>query len=192
MSEINKCIRDALYFLKESSMKKNLIAVAVLATSAFASTAFAADGQVNFVGSITDAACTVDTDSLNQSVTLGKVAKTAFTGAGSTAAAKQFSLKLKDCPATVTGATVRFDGTQVPGNNAVLELTDTADKATGVGIQLSDNQNNVINLYQDSAVYPLVSTGVNTLNFTARYYATAADVTVGSANAVTNFTVVYQ
>ncbi|MCF6385311.1 fimbrial protein, partial [Klebsiella pneumoniae] len=39
-------------------MKKNLLAVALMATSAFASSAFASDGAVNFTGSITDAACT--------------------------------------------------------------------------------------------------------------------------------------
>lgn len=173
-------------------MKKNLIAVAVLAASAFTASAFAADGAVNFTGSITDEACTVDTDSLNQTVDLGKVAQSAFNGAGDTAGAKKFSLLLKDCPATVTGATVRFDGNQVPGNNSVLALTEGADTAKNVGIQITDNTNKVINLYQDSAVYPLVSTGVNTLDFAARYYATADAVSVGTANAVSNFTIVYQ
>jgi major type 1 subunit fimbrin (pilin) len=179
-------------FLKEQVMKKNLIAVAVLAASAISSAAFAADGTVNFTGSITDIACTVDTTSLNQIVDLGKVSKTAFTADSKTAGAKDFSLILKNCPETVTSAMVRFDGQQVPGDNSVLALSDAADKATNVGIQLTDNQNNVINLYQNSAAYNL-TTDVNTLKFVAKYYATGtgADVGVGSANAVTDFTIIY-
>jgi len=168
-------------------MKKTLIALAVLATS---TAAFASDGQVNFTGSITDVSCTVDTGSVTQTVDLGKVSKTAFSAAGSTAAAKQFTVKLTDCPATITSAKVRFDGTQVPGDNSVLALTTAADQATNVGIQLSDDKNNVIKLFEDSAAYTL-ATGNNDLKFTARYYATAAAVTTGSANAVTNFTIIY-
>ncbi|WP_410003517.1 fimbrial protein, partial [Klebsiella pneumoniae] len=93
----------------------NLLAVALMATSVFASSAFASDGAVNFTGSITDAACTVDTASQNQDVFLGNIARTAFPVAGSLAAAKKFTLVLKNCPDTVTGATVRFDGAQVSG-----------------------------------------------------------------------------
>ncbi len=173
-------------------MNKNFIAVAVLAASAISPVAFAADGTVNFTGSITDIACTVDTDSKNQIVDLGKVSKTAFTAESKTAGAKEFSLVLKDCPPTVTSAKVRFDGQQVPGDNSILALNDAADKASNVGIQLSDNQNNVINLYQDSAAYNL-TTDVNYLKFVAKYYATGTgnDVTAGSANAVTDFTIIY-
>ncbi|WP_199637757.1 fimbrial protein [Serratia sp. PAMC26656] len=171
-------------------MKKNLLALAVVSVSVFATSAFAADGVVNFKGSITDQSCTVDTTSKNKEVVLGKVSKDAFT-LGKTAGAKQFSLVLKDCPKTVSGATVRFDGTKVVGQAGLLELTAATDAATGVGVQLLDDQNNVINLGADSRIYTLVSTGDNTLDFMARYYAYAA-VGTGSANATANFTVVYQ
>jgi hypothetical protein len=89
-------------------VKKTLLAVALLSSSAVASSAFAADGAVNFTGTITDAACTVDTASQNQNVFLGNIARTAFPVAGSLAAAKKFTLVLTNCPDTVTGATVRL------------------------------------------------------------------------------------
>ncbi|ANS44492.1 fimbrial protein [Serratia inhibens] len=172
-------------------MKKNLLAVAVLTASAFTASVFAADGTVNFKGSITDKSCTVDTASQNQDVILGAISKTAFaTGAGSSAGGKEFSLVLKDCPNTVTKATVRFDGTRVPGPVGLLALTDVADKANGVGVQLLDDSNNAINLGNDSREYALVSTGANTLKFFARYYAFGT-VSVGKADATTNFTIVY-
>lgn len=106
-------------------MKKNLLAVAVLTASAFIPSAFAADGALNITGSITDQSCTVDPDSKNKQVALGKIAKDAFT-LSKTAGAKAFNLVLKNCPKTVTGATVRFDGTQVQGQSGLLQLTAPA------------------------------------------------------------------
>lgn len=174
-------------------MKKNIIAAAFATVAVLsASSAFAADGQVNFKGEIIDSACTVvNSVSSPLDVTLGQVAKTAFTGAGSTAAATGFTLQLKDCPATVSSATVKFDGAAVSGDNSVLALTDEAGVATGVGIQLSDASNTVLPLFTASSAYPLSSTETNDLNFVARYIATSATVTAGPANSVASFTVNY-
>ena len=183
-------------------MKKNLITMAVAATAVLGmSSAFAADGQINFTGEIIDSACeVVNNVSAPLDVTLGKVAKTAFTGAGSTAAATKFTLQLKGCPASVTSATVKFDGSAADGDNAVLALTGGTGVATGVGIQLTDSSQKVLPLFAPSTAYKLSpSTAgtaggadvVNSLDFVARYVATAATVTAGPANAVANFTVNY-
>lgn len=174
-------------------MKKNLIAVAVLASSAFSVSAFAADGQVNFTGEIIDAACqVVNTPSNPLNVVLGKVAKTAFTGTGSTASATKFTLQLTNCPATVSTASVKFDGTSVNGDTTLLALTQESGVATGVGIQLADASNTVLPLYTASMAYPLVSgTATNNLDFVARYIATADTVTAGPANSMASFTVNY-
>lgn len=171
-------------------MKKNLIVAAIAILSV--SSAMAADGQVNFKGEILDAACTVvNSVSSPLDVNLGQVAKTAFSGAGSTAAATKFTLQLKDCPSSVTKASVKFDGTSVAGDNSVLALTQGAGVATGVGIQLSDASNAILPLFTASTSYPLVSTGTNNLDFIARYIATAATVTAGPANAVASFSIIY-
>lgn len=174
-------------------MNKNLVAVAVLAASAFTTSVFAADGQVNFTGTIIPQGCDISSTTKNQTVDLGQVAVSSFPTAGSISASKGFSLVLTNCPSTVSAATVRFDGTQVPGNNSILALTQASGVATGVGIQIADNNNKVINLYQDSTKFDLLpGTAVNTLGFVASYISTAATVTPGSANAVSNFTIVYQ
>ncbi|MGO4744693.1 fimbrial protein [Serratia quinivorans] len=174
-------------------MKKNLIAAAIATASILsAASAFAADGQVNFNGEIIDAACTVVNDMSNPlTVTLGQVSKTSFKQAGDTAAATSFTLQLKDCPTTVTKASVKFDGTAANGDNKVLALTQETGVATGVGIQLTDSSQSVLPLYTASASYPLVSTGVNNLDFVARYVSNAATVTAGPANSVASFTVIY-
>ncbi|WP_337261278.1 MULTISPECIES: fimbrial protein [unclassified Serratia (in: enterobacteria)] len=176
-------------------MNKNLVAVAVLAASAFTANVFAADGQVNFTGTIIPQGCDISTSTKNQTVDLGKIAASSFPSAGSVSGSKGFSLVLSNCPDTVTAASVRFDGNQVPNNNSILQLTDptAATTAKGVGIQIADGNNKVINLYQDSTPQTLQpGTAINTLSFVASYISTAASVTPGAANAVSNFTIVYQ
>lgn len=178
--------------LKENVMKKNIIAAAITAVSIMAaSSAFAADGQVNFIGQIIDTGCdVVNTPSNPLLVTLGAVYNTAFQSPGDTAAATDFTLKLTGCPATVTSAQVKFDGVADNGNNRILRLTQDTGVATGVGIQLSDTSNDVLPLYTASTAYPLV-VGDNDLNFVARYVATSIPVGMGPANAVATFTLIY-
>lgn len=171
-------------------MKKLVLAASII-TAISASTAYADDGRVNFVGSITDNTCTVVNDVSNPlTVNMGTVSSKAFTGAGSTAAPTKFTISLSACPDTVTSASVKFDGVVDQNNNSILALTPETGVATGVGIQLMDNSNAVIPLYAQSASYPL-TTGDNNLDFVARYFATAATVTAGPANATSNFTIVY-
>ncbi|SPX81834.1 Type-1A pilin [Morganella morganii] len=173
-------------------MKKNLL-IAVLAAAGIMSTAgaLAADGQINFVGTITDTSCTVTNDPSNPlTVTLGTVSKNAFTGTGSTAAPTKFAIELTDCPITATSAVVKFDGTSANSDNSALKLTQDVDVATGVGIQLSDATGAVVPLYTASNLYNL-SEGTNQLDFVARYLALADTVTAGSANSTSQFTIIY-
>ncbi len=173
-------------------MKKNLLAVALLSSVVATPAVFAADGTINFVGEITDVACTVDTNSQNLTVTLGKVASTAFTGVGSTAAPTAFQLVLKDCPVAASSAVVKFDGTSVAGDNSLLAIGDGVNTATGVAIQLSDASQQIVRLFENSQPYALVSGADNILDFIARYKATSDTVTAGIANASAQFTVIYQ
>jgi major type 1 subunit fimbrin (pilin) len=174
-------------------MKKNLIALAVLATSAFgAASAFAADGQVNFTGEITDTTCKVaNAPATPLTVNLGKVARTAFVAAGDTSSATKFTLELKDCPTGLTTVNVKFDGTSVSGKPGILALTTGG--ATGVGIQLADDTGTVLPLYTASKDYPLtLGVGTSTkMDFVARYIATSLPVAPGVANAVADFSINY-
>ncbi|MFS7241169.1 fimbrial protein [Serratia proteamaculans] len=185
-------------------MKKTLLA-ATLATLTLlsASSAFAADGTLNFTGDIKDVTCVVDltgAGGTNLSVDMGSFNKNALSGsAGTTSNATKFAIKLKTCPVAYTKATVEFDGTADSNDNKVLALTagTGADaQATGVGIQLIDKDGTVLPLKTESTSYALVSgtsvaDNVNSLDFTARYVATAATVTAGKANATANFTIKY-
>ncbi|WP_260676930.1 fimbrial protein [Limnobaculum zhutongyuii] len=178
--------------IKEELNEKNLIVAALIATASLSAvSAFAADGKINFVGAITADPCTVVNDISNPlTVTLGTVANTAFKNAGDVAAPTKFTIALKNCPATVTSAKVKFDGTADSNVNTILALTQETGVATNVGIQLTDSKNVVVPLHTASSAYSL-ATGDNNLDFVARYYATAATVTAGPANSTSNFTIVY-
>ncbi|MFO6296575.1 fimbrial protein [Rahnella selenatireducens] len=175
-------------------MKKGLMAVTIMSVLAAASVnATASDGTISFTGSVTDTACAMDIGATNElTVAMGSVAKTAFTGVGSTASATEFDIKVKDCPATAKTATVKFDGTTYSGDNAVLALDtpETGTAATGVGIQIKDSAQKVVPLFTASSSYTLAE-GANTLPFVASYIQKEATVVSGVANATAQFTLNY-
>ncbi len=83
-------------------MKRNIIGGAfTLASLMMAGHALAEDGVVHFVGEIVDSTCEVTSDTADQTVPLGKVNKTAFSGVGSVASPQEFSIKLINCPAPI-------------------------------------------------------------------------------------------
>ena len=173
-------------------IKKSAMAMAGIMLFGVMQSAIASDGTINFTGEITDETCTVDTGSQNLTVNLGKVSKSSLDGAaGKKSSPTGFQLKLTSCPATVTGATVKFDGTSDSNNSNLLKLTQESGVATGVGIEIADKTGTAIPLYSESMVYALAE-GSNTLNFVARYVSTLASVTTGPANGVTQFTLNYQ
>ncbi len=170
-------------------MKTNILAFAIIASLSAAS-AQAADGTINFNGTITDDTCDISTASKTQTVNLGTIGSNSFSAPGTASAATGFTVVMTNCPATHSNLSVKFDGTPAGGDPAVLALTDTPTKATGVGIQLRDADGSVLPLFADSK--PVAITAGNaTLNFSAAYVSTAATVTAGEANSTANFTVNY-
>ncbi|OAT31842.1 SfmA family fimbriae-like adhesin [Buttiauxella brennerae ATCC 51605] len=172
-------------------MKRNLIAMAIAATSILsAASVFAEDGTVNFTGEIIPNPCVVDIGANDtMTVDLGKVGITSFKGVGSRATATKFILRLKDCPIQMVTARFKFDGAAYNGDDSVLKLSEGSQVATGVAIELSDIAAK-LPLYTASTSYTLVP-GVNELPFYARYIQMASDVTAGPANSVATFTVNY-
>ena len=177
-------------------MKKVTLGIFIAAALGCSTSSFAAstgEGQINFTGEIIDSACQVVNGlSSPLNVALGKVSKTAFTGAGSTSTLTKFDIQVKNCPETVTSAAINFGGTPDADNNTTLALTPGATTATGVAIQLVDSSEQPVSLYTPSKQYPLAAgTTVNTLEFGARYIQTQASITAGQANSASTFTVIY-
>ena len=173
----------------------NKIMIAAFAVSAALSAVnvYAADGTINFTGEIIDQACTVDIGSGNtMTVDLGRVARTSFQSAGDESDSTKFTIKLINCPVSVSSAKVKFDGANDLSNSDLLAVTQGAAAATGVAVKLMTADKSLQGLNQvNSYSYPLVTTADNNLDFYASYQATQAVVTAGTANAVANFTVNY-
>ncbi|HEK3218856.1 TPA: fimbrial protein [Proteus mirabilis] len=173
-------------------MRKSFIAMLIATTSIFASNnILAADGTIDFTGEIIDNACELAAGSDALKVNLGKVSKTALPNAKSTAAATKFTIKLINCPATVSTASVKFDAESYSGDDTVIALKQESGVATGVGIQIMDDANTVVPLFTASKNYPLKEGVENNLDFIARYIAKTDSVTAGLANANATFTINY-
>lgn len=175
-------------------MKKNIIVAAFATVAALSmSNVFAAAGTINFTGEILDTACDVSVESQNQSLELGHFYKAEFSGTGAKTSAKDFNIVLKNCPGAVSSAVVRFDGTPAGQNNDLLAIdSNVAGAATGVAINLMTADKTHLPLHGSNTYnYSLSSTADNTLQFFAQYESTADVVTAGPANAVANFSVIY-
>lgn len=170
-------------------MNKSLIMLSLLLSTTLP--AWAVDGTINFTGAITDTACKVDGASANQNVTLGTVASSGFSGAGSVAAPTKFSIILTDCPASATTAQVSFDG-NTSGTNPTLLSLGSGQTASNVGVAIYEEDGTTqIPVGVHSKAWNLSAKNANTLNYIAKYMATASTVGQGTANATTSFTVVY-
>lgn len=71
--------------------------------------------------------------------------------------------------------------------------TGAAIVATGVGIRIfNQTDNSQVKLYNDSAYTSIAADGTAEMKFIARYVATNAVVTAGTANADSQFTIEYK
>lgn len=149
-----------------------------------------AGGVVEFSGEIVDASCNVTPASKDVKVDLGKWAKSYFTAPGDETTKTPFTISVDNCPDSVKTVAVLFDGQKDATDSTLLALT--AGGATGVGIKLynGDATATQVDLGTVSASVP-VTAGKADLPFFADYSATIADVTVGPANGVANFLMVY-
>lgn len=183
-------------------MNKVLISALVCSAILSASSAFAESGKVNFKGNILDNACEVTTDTKDQTVVLGDVAKTEFNNAvGVTAAPKAFDIKLQNCPdATTIGhaeVAVRFDGTEEGNGYLKLGSNGATSAATGVAIAIYNRaDNSPVKLYEDSKSVAIdyaggAQAGTATVPFIARYISTSETVTAGQADSTALFTISY-
>lgn len=171
-----------------------IIVVSVLAMSSAAVSAAEGDesvtttvngGVIHFKGEVVNAACAIDSESMNQTVELGQVRSSRLAKAGDLSSAVGFNIKLNDCDTNVSSnAAVAFLGTTVTSNDDTLALqSSAAGSAQNVGIQILDRTGEVLVL--DGATFSAKTDlidGTNILPFQARYIALGQSV-AGTANA---------
>lgn len=191
---ISPPLNRLFYCSMELEMKKVLLPLAALVLSATASNAMAANGNVKFTGEIVQSTCKVVDKDQNKEVYLGKYPTTAFPTAGSTSGAKAFDISLEKCEAG--NYTLRFDGNTPAGHPELLAVTGGA---TGVGVEILDNNGSTLPISQEVATPATVTVaadgdnpGAATFNLHARYKSFQDLVTAGQANSNATFTIEYK
>lgn len=156
--------------------------------------ASASNGTVNFTGEIIQSTCQVVSADQNKTVVLGKYPTSAFPSTGSTSGAKAFTISLEKCEAG--DYSLRFDGNTPAGFPNLLAVTGGA---TGVGVEILDNNSAIVPITQDVAAPASVTVaaagttpGAAIFNLRARYKSYQDAVTAGQANSNATFTIQYK
>ncbi|MBE4976533.1 MULTISPECIES: fimbrial protein [Serratia] len=183
-------------------MKLNKIMMVAAVAFGLSSTAFAADqghGKVTFTGSIIDAPCSINPDSIDQTVELGQISKAALVSGGKSTP-RNFSIALENCTFAndekgnplKNKVALTFTGMEsnATPTNGLLGITGTAK---GASVAITDGSGTVIKLGQPTKAQTLQG-GSNTLNFAAYLQGDAAStavITEGEFQAVADFTLAY-
>lgn len=174
-------------------MKKIFATTVVLATLGMAQQVLATDGTVHFTGSIVNAPCVVGGGGAGQiNVDLGENKTSLLDVAKKESPYKQnFQIVLEDCVFTGSSGSVTttFTGLTDLADSTLLRLDPANTGAKNVAVRIDDAKGAQIKMGVESAAQTL-TTGKNTLNFTAYYVATGV-ATAGSANATTDFNLTY-
>lgn len=182
-------------------MKLNKVMMAAVLVFGTASGAQAADpivpkgdqghGKVTFTGSIIDAPCSIDPNSIDQTVELGAISNVVLVNGG-TSSPKTFEIRLEKCSLT-TAKTVTTTFNGAPGKDGLLGITGDAK---GASIAIFDIGNNPIKLGTPTTGQ-LLSAGATeaTLGFSAYLKGdggAAATIIPGKFQSVANFILDYK
>lgn len=184
-------------------MKKLLTIASAIALGSIATQAFAADGTINFTGSISNVTCTLAaTGGTNiGNVTLPTVSQSALKNVGDTAGTTQFSIKLSACTGTPapTQAAAWFEtGTEVnAAGRVVTTVSGTATDTLSIALYNMASPTPIVigqgngSIGSSGAPFPITSGGA-TLNYQAKYYAEKTGVPAGPVLGKVNYTIQYQ
>jgi len=130
-------------------------------------------------------------------VPMGTYRATDFKGINTySATSVPFTVKLNNCPAGLNSIQYRIDPTTAILNSSqsVVALAGGAASATGIGLQMLDNNGAVLPLSANRTFtgYNRSTGGNYSIPLQARYYQTAANVAPGDANSAITVTLYYQ
>ncbi|HBP0513074.1 fimbrial protein [Pseudomonas aeruginosa] len=164
--------------------------------------AFAADGVINFMGSISDTTCDINGQAPGEGnvtqVDLGTVSPAHFTAVNIASDFKPFDLVLSGTGCTNDKkVSITFDGTtNVDQNTGNLKLTGNS-QAGGVQIQIFNNGNGSstkipLGGWEATPQQAEIKNNTTTLKYKASYISTADTVTAGSGVSHIRYVLAYQ
>lgn len=174
------------------AMKTMLASMVFMATSAsMVHAAGSGSGEINFVGEIIEAPCSLNPGGFDEPVKFGQVANAQLKDGGMSEP-MTFKIELTGCKlADLTNKTVTatFTGTESTDVPKALAISGTAK---GAGIVFFDALKAPVELGKPTTPRSLID-GDNTLAFDAYLKGQATgDITVGEFSAVTHFSLAYQ
>ena len=143
-------------------------------------------GTVRFEGTVIDAPCGIDPETVDQTIDFGQISKTHLENGNYTE--KDFEIRLVNCEFSALPATasITFNGMTVVSTTNELATAGV----TNTGIQIG-YEGGIVDFGTPLAID--AANGNNTLLYKARVkQATGMTVAVGDFSAVTNFTMTYQ
>ncbi|MCX2866140.1 fimbrial protein [Kluyvera cryocrescens] len=174
-------------------MKKYALALGLILSSSAMAYNTSDTIQVQVSGQIITAVCEVE---LDNTVSLGQIARQDLSVPGGNSAPVTFAVKLTNCSPELSKVTIAFSGTPYtadPDFSSAIYANELADGAQDVGLQLLNlDGNTLINLANGvNYTMPLIpGSGSKVLSFIARMYTPHGTPTAGDfKSAVTlNFT----
>lgn len=155
----------------------------------------AQDSTITISGYLKDNACSVSIDSQDLTVDLmSNVAKQLYR-VGAVTPAVPLKIVLDKCGGSTTGVKVGFVGASDGENTTLLKIDTGNNTASGMGIQILDNDKNPIPLNAAQAslnLTTLIPGQSNILSFYVRIMATRFPVMAGTVTATANFTLEFQ
>jgi len=146
-------------------------------------------GKITFSGELIEAPCSVDPDSADLNVPMGKVTTSALKNGG-TATPVRFEIKLNDCQNMTQKVKVKFTGIADSNDDKLLGLQDGT--AEGAGIKLMNDNGSQINLNSGfSSEVSLTPTTIISLQAALKGSGQDADLKAGDFTSVANFALEY-
>lgn len=150
-------------------------------------------GTVTFTGAIIDAPCSIDPDTIDQTVNLGQISNVALAENGNkgTSTPKNFEIRLEKCNIGDKGKSVTATFTGAAGGaDGLLGMTGSAK---GASIAVADGSGKVIELGKPITAQTLQN-GNNSLLFSAYLQGDGASASIvpGDFKSIANFTLAYQ
>lgn len=150
------------------------------------------DGKIHFKGAVIDAACSIDSKTFEQVVTMGKISKAKFKHVGAWTSQVDFHIRLTDCDTSVFQQVgIGFDGLQDGKDPLVFAVGSGAGVADGVGLGIFDHEGKLIPPNAAPRSFQYLNDGTNILTFSARYRSSSPDIEPGKSNANITFRLEY-
>jgi minor fimbrial subunit len=170
-------------------MHKLLKYIILLPLAIFANFAHA-DGQLNLIMTLNviEQSCVVSSENRNMSVDLGRWSTKQFKKANDTSPAQYFEINLESCNADLVK--IRFSGQGAQFNDQYLALNADSNMPN-IGIQIKDENKNILPLNEFSPERSLTGIEQATLKFYANFISDDGRITAGKASATATFQLYY-